>query len=184
MQEEMRNNANLKIEFYSEIPSVGDDVREEVRERLGDLTVGHSDIVEASLAVEDIAGEENPFLYKVRLVLYMRPENIAVVEKGEKIRKTIKDTLSVAERLVREERTRRKEISHQPVKKEPDELYKLSPEELYDTYTPSRDPRSLLDEGRSKLASEMMMEEGMEQESAYYITDQILEYVEDKISAS
>ncbi|MFO7942968.1 MAG: hypothetical protein R6U51_01490 [Anaerolineales bacterium] len=184
MEEEIRNNVNLKIEFYSEISSVGDDVREEVRDRLEDLAVGHTDIIGASLAVEDIAGEEPPFLYEVRLVLYMRPENIAIVEKGETIRKTITDTLSATERLVRKERTRRKEISHQPVKKEPDELYKASPKELYETYTPSRDPRSLLDKGRSKLASEMMMEEEMEQEAAYYITDIILEYAEGKISAS
>ncbi|MFO8037490.1 MAG: HPF/RaiA family ribosome-associated protein [Anaerolineales bacterium] len=166
----------LNIEFYSEIPSLGEDIRQEVRDRLGALKEDRKDMIEASIAIEDIAGEETPYLYKVRIVVYMRPENIAVVEKGETIRKTVKDALSTMERRVRKERSRLKELQQEPTQKEPDDLYTLSPEELYETYTPSRDVKVLLEEGRSELASFLMMEKEIGQKTAYYIADQILEY--------
>lgn len=177
------NGQPLKIEYYSEVLTVGDAIRSEVRGRLEALTEGHKDILEASVALEDLAGEENPFLYKVRIVVYMRPENIAVVEKGDSIMTTVKEALSTVERQVRNERERRKEISYQANKQEPDIIYELAPEEMYETYTPAEDPQELLDRGRSEIAVNLMAEEGIEQKAAYYITDRILEYAENAVTA-
>lgn len=174
---------DLTIEFYSEALTLGDEIKGEVRHRIQALTEGHKDILEASFAVEDIAGEENPFLHQVRIVVYMRPENIAVVEKGDAIMTTVKAALSTLERQVRKERERRKEISYQPKQKEPDIIYELTPEEMYETYTPSQDPQSLLDQGRSEIANSLMVEDGIEQKAAYYISDRILEYAENAVTA-
>ncbi len=178
------DNSQLQIEFYSEIPSVTEDIRREVRDRLEALTEGHKDIIESSIAIEDIAGEETPYLYEVRIVVYMRPENIAVVEKGEAIRKTVKDALTTVERQVRKERARRKEKSQKAKKMEAHKLYELSPQEIYETFTPSQEPQAILEQGRSQLAASLMMEEEMEQKAAYYIADRILEFVEETMTAS
>lgn len=178
------DNSRLQIEFYSEFPSVADDIRREARDRLEALTEGHKDIIEASIAIEDIAGEEPPFLYEVRIVVYMRPENIAVVEKGETIRKTVKDALTTVERQVREERAKRKETRQEAKKVEAHELYELSPQEMYETYTPSREPQAILEQGRSQLATSLMMEEEIEQKAAYYIADRILEFAEETTTTS
>lgn len=177
------NGPELKLEFYSEVINVGDEVRQEARERLEKLAEGHKDLIEASVAIEDIAGEETPFIYKVRIVVYMRPENIAVIEKGDTIRKTVKDALATVERQVRKRREKLKETSQGPRMKEPDIIYELSPEEMYDTYTPSRDPQELLDEGRSDLATSLMLEKKIEQKAAYYIADRILEYAENAVES-
>lgn len=172
------NGPELKLEFYSEVMNVGDEVRQEARNQMEKLAEGHKDIIEASVAIEDLAGEETPYVYKVRIVVYMRPENIVVEEKGGTIMKTIKEALATVRRQVRKKREKLKETSHSPELKEPDIIYELSPVELYDTYTPAQDPQSIIDQGRNDLAAELMAEEKMEQKAAYYIAGQILEYAE------
>jgi hypothetical protein len=91
----------------------------------------------------------------------------------------VKDALSTVERKIQKERARRKELQQEPTQKEPDDLYTLSPEELYETYTPAREVGTLLEEWRSELAKFLMVEKEIGQKSAYYIADQILEYAQD-----
>lgn len=175
------HRTDMKIEFYSEVLQIGDEVRNEARETIEKLSRGHKDIIEASIALEDIAGEETPFLYKARIVLYMRPENIAVVEKGDSIMKAVKEALATVKRQVRKKREKLKETSHSPKIKEPDIIYELSPLELYDTYTPAQDPENIIEQGRNNLAAELMVKEKIEQKAAYYIAGQILEYAEQAV---
>jgi hypothetical protein len=40
--------------------------------------------------VEELTGEETPHRYQVRAIVYMRPDNIAVVEKQETVEGTLK----------------------------------------------------------------------------------------------
>lgn len=168
----------MKIEFYSEVLQIGEEVRGEIRETLEKLARGHKDIIEASIAIEDIAGEEPPFIYRARIVLYMRPKNIVVVEKGDTIMKTVKEALATIKRQVRKKREKLKEASHSPKLKEPDIIYELSLKELYDTFTPARDPLNILEQGRNDLAAELMAEDKIEQKAAYYIAGKIVEYAE------
>lgn len=171
----------LKIEFYSEVLPIGEEVRNETRQTLEKLAQGHKDIIEASMAIENVAGEETTFLYKARIVLYMRPENMVVVEKGDSIMKTVKQALATVKRQVRKKREKLKETSHSPKLKEPDIVYELSPVELYDTYTPAQDPQTIIEQGRNDLAADLMAEEKIEQKAAYYIAGQILEYAEQAV---
>jgi hypothetical protein len=50
----------------------------------------------------------------------------------------------------------------------------LSAEEVYATYAREADPSDLLRDGRTKLAAKLMVEEGFDEEAAYYAADQIL----------
>jgi len=171
----------MKIEFYSTVLQIGQDVRNETRATLEKLAQGHKDIIEASMAVEDIAGQEPPHLYRTRIVLYMRPENIVVTEKGDTIMKSVKKALDTVKRQVRKKREKLKEISRSSNLNQRDVIYELSPVELYDTYTPAQDPRQIIEQGRNELAAELMAEEKIEQKAAYYIADRIVEYAEQAV---
>ena len=55
-------------------------------------------------------------------------------------------------------------------------LEELSAREIYDTYANNREPASLIDEGRTALATRLRVVEGLAQRDAYYAADQILVY--------
>ncbi len=52
-------------------------------------------------------------------------------------------------------------------------VYELTPTELYQAYAEGRDPREVLDEGRTVLATWLQVEQGMTQEEAFYAADEI-----------
>jgi ribosome-associated translation inhibitor RaiA len=105
---------DFSFEFVSEIPDPGDELRTESLDRLWALTAGHTDIIGASVAVEELSGETTPHQYQVRIVIYMRPDNIAVVEKESTPEGALKASLKTAERRIRESREKLKETWKQP----------------------------------------------------------------------
>lgn len=90
------------------------ELRAEAERRLKALVDGHTDIVGASVAVEELTGEETPHLYEVRVVVYMRPEDVVAVEKQETVEGALKGALDAVERQVRSERAKRRETWKQP----------------------------------------------------------------------
>lgn len=54
-------------------------------------------------------------------------------------------------------------------------LYEMSAREIYDAYVSETDPDELLQMDRREIASQLMVDSGLDQEAAYYATDQILE---------
>lgn len=81
------------------------DDKEELENRLRDLASGHTDLVGAAVAVSAPGrGEEDPFLYQVRIVVYSRPKYIAAVKKDDTVQGALKEALSAVERQVREKR--------------------------------------------------------------------------------
>jgi ribosome-associated translation inhibitor RaiA len=105
---------DFSFEFTSEVPDPGDALRSEALDRLWQLTAGHTDIIGASVAVEELTGEETPHQYQVRAVLFMRPDNIFATEKASTPEGAMKGTLTAAERQVRKIRKKRKETWSQP----------------------------------------------------------------------
>ena len=73
-----------------------------------------TDIVGAEVAVEELTGDTTPHVYEVRAVVYMRPENIAAVEKQETASGALKGALSALERQVRQIREKLAEPWNQP----------------------------------------------------------------------
>lgn len=73
------------------------------------LAEDHTDIVGASVAVEELTGEATAHRYQVRVAIYMRPDNVAAVEKGEGAEEALKGALDAVERQVRELRDRLRE---------------------------------------------------------------------------
>ncbi len=94
------------IEYTSDTPELTDALKEKVEKRLNKLTNGHKDVTGASLAIETLSGTNQHIDYRVRLVLYHRPENVASVRKGDAVSNLILEVLDAVERQVREQRER------------------------------------------------------------------------------
>ncbi len=73
------------LEFYVdlniEVPNIKDEFALEAEQNLRELAAAHSDLIGASVSVESLVEAESPYLYQVRIVVYKRPENLAVVQK-------------------------------------------------------------------------------------------------------
>lgn len=97
--------SDFEFEFYSDLPHVTSEWRAEAESRLRALAEGESDLIGASVAVEEEAkGEDPPHVYQARVVAYARPENVVAVEKGETIEVALGGALDAVERQVRERR--------------------------------------------------------------------------------
>lgn len=106
------------FEFYAEVPSLRkpleDELRAEAQSRLHALAADHTDLTGASVALEQPAHGESPYLYQARVVVYARPEHVAATEKGADLRSTLKSALDAIERQVRERREKLAERWKQP----------------------------------------------------------------------
>lgn len=167
---------NFHIEFFIETSTLGDDLLVEADQRLRALTVNRNDFIGASISVEDIAGVENRFLYQARIVAYMKPENIAVVEKRETAETALKDALANIEERIRADRSKRRKVWQQPEKRSSLSVMGLTGREIFDTYVDNVIPEEMLNQGRDKIATKLMLDENLDQESAYYAADRILEF--------
>ncbi|MGC9468990.1 MAG: HPF/RaiA family ribosome-associated protein [Anaerolineae bacterium] len=108
------SQTDFSFEFMSEIAQPDERLRMEAEERLRALREGHTDIVGASVALEELTGSETPHRYQARVVLYMRPKNMATVEKAPDPMTALQDAMDTVERQVREYREKLRERWKQP----------------------------------------------------------------------
>jgi hypothetical protein len=69
---------------------------------------GHSDIVGASVSLEELSSDETPHAYQAQVVLYVRPDNIVAKEIMESAMDALQRALDEAIRQVREKREKLK----------------------------------------------------------------------------
>lgn len=170
---------DFHIDFNIETPeAINESILDETDRRLRALTEDRTDMIGAAVSLEAIAKGENSFLYQARVVAYMRPKQIASVAKNENPRFAIKDALSDLERKIKEYRTRLKETWQRTDIQTEISVYDLSAKEVFNTFLDEdeEDPEELLRQGRDKIASRLIANEGVDQETAYYAADRILEY--------
>ncbi len=60
-------------------------------------------------------------------------------------------------------------------------VYQMTPREMYESYTAQSDPQDLINRGRTPIATQLMVQEGLDDKSAYYAADMILQYAEQLI---
>jgi len=98
------------FEFHTEIPDLGgrfeSELRTTARQELEALAEGHTDLVGASVVLEQPARAESAYLYQARIVVYGRPDHIAAVEKDASLQGALSGALSAAARQVRERRAK------------------------------------------------------------------------------
>lgn len=169
-------NLEFHVDFNIEVPNIRDGFDLEAEQALRDLAAHHSDLTGASVSLESIVKTESPYLYQVRIVLYKRPENIALVEKGVEPAVALKGALDVLEEKVRSSREKlaqrevRRAGANDAVSRE------LTAKEVFATYAGDQDPQEFLEKSRVQIASELMVEGDLEQEAAYFAADQILRF--------
>ena len=105
---------NFDFEFYTEISQDDAELWEEANERLRSLVNDHTDIIDASVSIEELTGSETPHRFEARVVIYMRPENIVAVDKNSHAMLALQNALDAVERQVREERAKRREQWKRP----------------------------------------------------------------------
>jgi hypothetical protein len=102
--------SGFTFEFHTEIPDLGaafeNELREEAESRLRVLAEGHTDLVGASVALEELALTESSYLYQARVVAYGRPDHVAAAEKQGTPEGALRGALEAVERQVRERRDR------------------------------------------------------------------------------
>lgn len=89
-----------------------------VRNMLRKLQKGHSDLIGAAVSLEQPAKAETAFIYRARVVAYVRPENVAAVAKEADPMIALKQALSGVERQVRERRDKLRQRTRQPNQRE------------------------------------------------------------------
>ncbi len=178
MSEESRFQ-EFHIDFNIETPeAIDESILDEADRRLRALTENKTDLVGAAVSLEGIGKGEHSFLYQARIVAYMRPKQIASVAKNENPRFAIKDALSDLERKIEEYRTRLKETWQRTDIQTDISVYDLSAKEVFNTYFDDQedDPEELLSQGRDKIASQLIANEQLDQDTAYFAADRILEH--------
>ena len=98
------------FEFHTEIPGLGDrfeiELRTTARQELEALAEGHTDLMGASVVLEQPARAESAYLYQARIVVYSRPDHIAAVEKDANLEGALRGALCAAARQIRERRAK------------------------------------------------------------------------------
>jgi ribosome-associated translation inhibitor RaiA len=109
---------DFTYEFFNEVQNLGDVLNErlqsEAETRLRKLQQGHTDLIGAAVSIEQPAKAETAFLYRARVVVYIRPENLAATAQEGDPLAALKRALSQVERQVREQRDRLRQRSRQP----------------------------------------------------------------------
>ena len=170
---------DFHVDYNLEIPNLEEELALEAEQRLWLLAEEHTDLIGASVALEKLAQDDVPFLYQARVVVYIRPENIAAVEKAESVEAALKGALAAIERQVREHRERLGATWQRPDKVTDKGVYELTASEIYDTYSDQLAGVDLKSLDRNAIASKLMLKEGLDQETAYYAADQILQIAQE-----
>ena len=101
---------DFTFEFHGEIPDLRDtfenELRVEAERRLLALAEGHTDLVGASVVLEQPALAESAYLHQARVVAYGRPDHVAAVEKDASLERALRGALDAVERQVRQRRER------------------------------------------------------------------------------
>lgn len=177
---------DFTFEFHNEVETVGTEqefeLYREAQLRLRQLAEPHHDLTGAAVSLEGLAhGQETPYLYQCRVVVYARPENLAAVSKETEPKTALNEALSAIERQVREKRERLRERSREAGAIGANEgLYELTAQEIYASYADNATPETWLAQSRTAIAAQLMTDEKLNQGDALYAADQILVVAEER----
>lgn len=107
-------STEFPIEIHAETDGFTEELQRKTGDRLLRLKGDHTDMVSATISVEEIARGERPFRYQFKAILHMRPDRVVASEKADNVRSAMKGCLSALERQVRERRAKLKEHWKRP----------------------------------------------------------------------
>jgi ribosome-associated translation inhibitor RaiA len=166
--------SDFYVDFNIEVPTIGEEFAKEAERRLRELAEGHNDIVGAAVSVESLVKAETPYLHRVRIVLYKKPQYLTVDEEHADPMAALRDALDAMEKRVQKSREKLRERSIPQADETTKVVYELTRDEVYGTYAKGAKPEEMLEQGRENIASRLMLTEGLSEEAAYFAADQIL----------
>jgi ribosome-associated translation inhibitor RaiA len=167
-------SSDFYIDYNIEVDDVGEGFKRETETRLRELASSHSDMVGAAVALEKTVDTQTYDVYRVRIVVYKRPQDIAVTKEDADPMVTLRDVLDTLEEQIRESREKLSQRdTHRDTQIET-VYYDLSADEIYATYAKGWQPEDVLRMDHTEIASRLMVEQGLTQDAADFAADQIL----------
>ena len=167
-------SSDFYIDYNIEVSEVSDEFRRETEQRLRELASSHSDMIGAAVALEKTVDTQTYDLYRVRIVIYKRPQEIVVTKEDEDPMVTLKDALDALEAQVRASREKLAQPDTHRDSQIESVYYDLSADEIYATYAKGWQPEDVLQMNHTEIASRLMVEQGLTQDAADFAADQIL----------
>ena len=167
-------SSDFYIDYNIEVSDVGDGFQRETEGQLRELASSHSDMIGAAVALEKTVDTESYDIYRVRIVVYKRPQDIAVSKQGADPMATLREALDALEEQVRESREKLSQQNTHRDSQIETVYYDLSADEIYATYAKGWQPEDVLRMDHTEIASRLMVEQGLTQDAADFAADQIL----------
>jgi hypothetical protein len=92
------------FEFTTDLTNVDDALIDETERELRALAEGHTDLIGAAVALNEVSKDETPHAYRARIVAYIRPSNLAAVEQADSPEGAMQGALRAVRRQIRERR--------------------------------------------------------------------------------
>ena len=167
-------NSDFYIDYNIEVSEVGSAFKRETEQRLRELAGSHTDMVGAAVALEKTADTQTYDVYRVRILVYKRPQDIVVTKEDSDPMITLRDALDALEDQVRASREKLSQPDTHRDSQIQTVYYDLSADEVYATYAKGWQPEDVLRMDHTEIASRLMVEQGLTQDAADFAADQIL----------
>jgi ribosome-associated translation inhibitor RaiA len=167
-------SSDFYVDYNIEVSEITDNFKRETELRLQDLAADHSDIIGAAVAVEKVADTQTYDVYRVRIVVYKRPQDIAVAKQDPDPMVALRDALDVLEEQVRSSREKLAQSNPHRDQQIETVYYDLTADEIYATYAKGWQPEEVLQMNHTEIASRLMVEHGLTRDAADFAADQIL----------
>jgi len=167
-------SSDFYVDYNIEVSEVGDEFKRETEGQLRELASSHSDMIGAAVAVEKTADTETYDVYRVRIVVYKRPQDIAVSKQAADPMVALREALDALEEQVRGSREKLSQNDTHRDSQIETVYYDLSADEIYATYAKGWQPEDVLRMDHTEIASRLMVEQGLTQDAADFAADQIL----------
>jgi ribosome-associated translation inhibitor RaiA len=167
-------SSDFYVDYNIEVSEVNDNFKRETELRLRDLAADHSDMIGAAVALEKVADTQTYDVYRVRIVVYKRPQDIAVAKQDPDPMVALRDALDVLEEQVRTSREKLAQSDTHRDQQIESVYYDLTADEIYATYAKGWQPEDVLQMDHTQIASRLMVEHGLTQDAADFAADQIL----------
>ncbi len=167
-------SSDFYVDYNIEVSEVNDNFKRETELRLRDLAADHSDMIGAAVALEKVADTQTYDVYRVRIVVYKRPQDISVAKQDPDPMVALRDALDVIEEQVRTSREKLAQSDTHRDQQIESVYYDLTADEIYATYAKGWQPEDVLQMDHTQIASRLMVEHGLTQDAADFAADQIL----------
>ena len=167
-------SSDFYIDYNIEVPEAGGEFKRETEQQLRELASAHSDIIGAAVALEKIVDTQTYDVYRVRIAVYKRPQDIVVTKQDANPMVALREALDTLEEQVREFREKLAQQNTHRDSEIESVYYDLSADEIYATYAKGWQPEDVLRMDHTEIASRLMVEQGLTQDAADFAADQIL----------